>query len=291
MPDEFPGFEEDPEKAAADVSDVEEVQVDNTVVDPEMDRISRAVSDTDEDSPISIDDVLGLVPAGPKDEQDVEDAQVPADDTEPERREPESRLEARLRELAEDNKQYRDENRELVKRLLDREKPGDKAAADDAESGEPLSDEVKEYFKQYGLVTKDEVMSELGDVLEPLRRQQHDQKLAEHIGQFVSGFKAEHMSSLYQAIEKASEQDQALYRDGVAGAILLAKDLSDRGTLDLGQKKQKPKVSPLARRHHSEGAGTRPPSADSGTSDDEKLRRLMAMPNEDIRSLLERLEE
>lgn len=256
-----------------------------SVQDVEKEDDGAAVMEQEaESSDISLDELLGLKKRQPAREADPEPAQERAGKTaggDTSDRQP-SAIEQRMSEMSDEIRRLKDQNDLLIRREL--------ATHDDqsagAEQTEELSDDVREYFRKYGLVTKDEV-SELQETLKPIREQKQREQLAAFIGNHVEGFRAEHVPALIDAVNSMEGPERSLYEDGVAGAVLLAHNLVSRGALDLGKKKGR--VNPLVQRHHSESGGTTANGRDQ-MDEDAQVRALMAADPEAIRRMVDNLE-
>jgi hypothetical protein len=280
--DEFPTPEGVIPQAAPEATgqQADVVQVmDAGVEQVEIPDMESAVSD----GHFSIDQALGLVPKPaptPEPKAEVTEPPAPAagSGAAP------SGLEERLSELAAENRRLREITDTLTRRALSGEPaPG---AAPEGEAFEK-SPEVMEYFRQYGVVTKED-LADLQQAVEPLRQQREDQQIAEFVALHVDGFKAEHMPVLYSAIKTMSDEQKARYA-GVQGAALLASSLVSRGALDLGTEKNteepSPRPSPLLARHHSEAAGGRD-TLHTESDEVAKLRALEKMPDDEFLRML-----
>jgi hypothetical protein len=223
---------------------------------------------------ISLDQLLGL---GDEPEA-TREPEPKGEDGEEE--EPKGRRD-RISELSEQLNAERRRNDELVNRLLDR-RP-DNTESDDGVQPEELSPATKEYFKKYGLVTKEEVSGLLND-LEPVMKRVKDERIAAAIAAHVDGFTVQNMPALYKAMADAPEQKRALYEEGLAGAVILARDLVGGGSPDTAGKRRT--GSSLASRHHSEaGSSSRRDNEVDGEA--EKLRRIESLTAEQIHALLD----
>jgi len=240
------------------------------------------------DNQLDIDKLLGLDKAQQGEEQPEQDP--PVEEAPPQEAPPPGSLEERFAELTGQVKMLKEDNARLATHKL-QEPPTPPAEVPPAPE---LEQEMVDYLNPYiDAAVEKRVGERLGKVekaIEPVVEQSHNDRLAGVIGQHVEGFKPSDMTTLYKELDsgKLSEQDEALYRDGVSGAILLARELQGRGALG-GVKKTTKRASPLAARHHSETSGFTPASQDD-MSEEEKVRRLMAVDPAAIRDMVDGLE-
>jgi len=240
------------------------------------------IDDDEEHGPLDLDKVLGITkPAegdpspAPTEEQPAE----PAPDPEP------SATEQRFTDLTERLNKADALNEKLIARALGPEKPEELPAEPPADADDPdvtgyMEPHIERVLaKKFGLKPGD---------LDSVMKNQEDQRLATMIGKHVEGFKAENVQSLYDEIGKMSAEEQTLYRDGGAGAILLAKELQSRGAFG-SPKKQEQRSSSLAKRHQSEATGSTP-AGSSDMSDQAKARQLMAMDGDEVLRILDGIE-
>lgn len=297
MPDEFPEEElkkelkggPEPEEDSQDAEgatvpealDTEEVNVGG---------LGRSVDEPEEDD-LSVEKLLGLTgkdqegERSPKQDEQTE-ADTGQEQAPSEPRQPQAgSMEARLQELAETNRRLIEQNDMLMKRALSDQRQQPPV---EQEQAPKLDQDALDYLTPLVKHIIDGDIEELRQDVRPLKETVHDQQLGEFLSTQVPGFRPGDVKLLRQELEKMPESEQALYREGVAGAALLAMKLQSRGAVG-AQKKQKQQVSPLAARHVSESAGTTRDDPDA-VSDDEKIRRLNATPDEDILALMERLE-
>ena len=239
------------------------------------------------DNQLDIEELLGLNKAPEGEEPPKQD--VPVEAAPPQEEPAPGSIEARFAELTGQVQRLTEDNARLAARQLQESAP----AADETPKPE-LEQDMVDYLNPYiDDAVEKRVLERLGKVekaIEPVVEQSHNQQLAAVIGKHVDGFKSSDMNALYAELNsgRLSEQETALYRDGPAGAILLAKELQSRGALG-GVKKPTIRENPLAAAHHSETAGFTPASQDDA-SDDTKVSRLMAMDPQKIRDMVDGLE-
>ena len=287
--DEPPVIEPTPDPAEAPPSaDVVAVpQADPQAEDVKVGGLGEPLEQPEEES-LSIDKLLGLdKPRGKEPPEQDTQADEPAVKDKPDPA-PGS-VEERMAEMAGQMRVLREDNDRLTQRQLTQEPTTTKE-----EDLPELESDVLEYLGPYVERLADKKVAERLDKLEkafePVLNQTHNAQLAHTIGRHVEGFKPEDIDTLYTALEdkSMSAQDEALYRDGVSGAILLAKELQSRGALAGGKKtRQQPNL--LASRHHSESTGAAPANQDD-LSEEEKVRKLMATDPAIIRNMVDSLE-
>ena len=240
----------------------------------------------EDESVLTVDQLLGL-----EDEVKSEDApkQDEQDETppEPEKEPKPGSMDERIRELTARNKKLEEDRDRFVERELGK---GDGAPAEKTPGEPELDPDVLEYFKTYSKAALADDLSEIRNDLRPMKDQTHNDQLAGVINDHVDfDFKASDMAALYKEMEGMSEQDQAFYKDGVPAAVLLADKLHSRGALG-GEKEPQKRTANLSSRHHSESTGA-PPRDPGAMGDEEKARRLLAMDDNEILAILDRLEE
>lgn len=297
LPDEFPADQlpQPDEQKAEDSNEEPQPAEPVTTMEPE-EPTTGGLGETlaPPEGPPSIDELLGLEKKAPRGETKPEqDAQPPAEEqqapTTPEAEpEPSGRYD-RIQELAEQNKRLQEQNDALVKRML-RE---DQQPPVEAEEAPEIDQEAVEYLDP---IVNHLVSQKLGKEVEKLRQdvqpmidKAYDQELGEFISKRVPGFKPENVSVLRQELKNMSDEDRAIYGDRLPGAILLAKELQERGTFAAPRRSNQQQVSPRAARHHSESTDVT--QGDPGElSEQAKIDRLNSLSDEEVLAHLERLE-
>lgn len=249
------------------------------VIEPETHSFSGGLSDApmpeQDKTTVDLDELLGLrKPAAAPVEE-------PRGEPAPESTAPKpGSIEERMAELTARAAKAEADRDRLMTRLIDGESKG--APPPTEESGPELIPETKGFLDPYiesrAREIAEEMVKPLRDDLAPMIQTARDQRLAESIGKFVPGLKAEHMPVLHEAFDSITDPElKAVYGNGLAGAAALAHDLVRRGALDLVKDAPKPRVSPLAARHHTEGGGPRSASGADANDDDAKLKALAAL--------------
>lgn len=234
---------------------------------------------------LDIDKLLGL----PRDPEAEAPKQAEPEEPAPVEGEPAAgSLAERVAELSGQLRVLREDNERLTTRQL--REPD--AAPPEAPAPE-LEQDMIDYLDPYiNAAVEKRVGERLGKVekaMEPVVNRTHNEQLTAVINSRVDfEFTSKDMDTLYTELNGMSEKDQAFYRDGGPAAVLLAKDLQSRGALG-GGKKTTTRTSPLAARHHSEMGGASPANQED-MSEEEKVRRLMAMDPAAIRGMVDGLE-
>jgi len=266
------------------------------IVPEESENIVQVVDEEDSsDQVISVADILnraGINDTAPATETPA-DGPDPVESASTEPADQPDGLGERVSELSADNKALKEQVALLTKRAL-AEPVTAPAAEAPAEEKADLNPDVQEYLDPYireqlgGLNLKEmqEENARLKEVTAPLVAEAEVRSIASDIAEYVDGFTVAHVAELKAEIGKMPEADRAKHESYV-GAVALAKDLMDRGALS-GSKK-KPTTSRLASRAHTEGSGsTQIPN--SGLTEEQQLKKLIDLPNDQFRAMLEEME-
>jgi len=279
-------------KPAADTADEPEGEPASEyeqVVEPEeQEDLSGGLSDAlevEDDAPLTIDDILGLNSreSSPK-ETEAPAERKPADTVET----PTSGVDQRFAEMAKFNKELQERVDLLTKRAL--QEPVSSDGDDVLPAEDEINPDVEDYFKPYVNKATAALRAEIAELKAasaPALKASQDQMMGEAIAERVEGFKPENVADLYRELDTMSDQDKARFGDDFAGAIALAGNMVNRGAF-AGSKKQQT-TSPLASRSHSETSGPAP-GADHSMTEEQKLKRLMAMPNDQFLAQLDKMD-
>lgn len=261
------------------------------VAEPEaQENLSGGLSDAlevEEDAALTLDDILGI---DAKDEAPkAEETPVASGATEEAVETKTSSVEERLAEMAEERKALREQVDLLTQRAL--QEPPAKEADSVLPPEDDINPDVDEYFKPIvdrATAPLLEKIEQLETDLAPTRKEQGDRMMGEAIAERVEGFKPEHLPKLYEELDKMSDENKATFGGDFAGAIALAGNMVNRGAFS--DAKPEAKTSPLASRSHSESSGPAP-GIEHKMSDEEKYKRLMAMPNDQFLAQLDKMDQ
>jgi len=228
--------------------------------------------DEEDEQPLDLERLFGTT------KEPKEQVEAGVKETTPEPSEPPSGTDARFKDLTEQLRRANEINEAFAKERLGANRDEAPVEVDDG-----LEPEVSDYLKPYIEREVSARMAQFEADLKPIRDKSERESIARMIGTKVEGFNDSHVQVLETHISTMSEEDKALYGQGLAGAVLLARDLADRGVLKLGKQKAKP--SPLASRHQSEMGG-RSAATLSEMSEEEQLRRLNSVSGETMRRFL-----
>jgi len=233
-----------------------------------------------EDAPLSVEDILGIsTPSTPP------DGTVQAEEEKPaESKEPKTGTDARLSEMSEQLRHYREQNEKLTNKLLT--EPGHSGEPSDEQPVE-LDQDVVDYMAPYIEAGIGKRMSVIEDSIAPMAKTAENQAIADQIALDVEGFTVEDLPKLVDAFEAVPQDQRARYEGSIAGAALLAKKLADGGMF--GKKRKTGSSNPLAQRHQTEGGSGVSRQQSDDMSEDEKVRRINEIPGDTVLDMLERM--
>lgn len=232
-----------------------------------------------EEDEVDLDEVLGIAPPPVAEETPPQETEEPEEQPEPQ----EDGRDKRIAELAEQNRRMREQLDTLVTRELKRSE----APAEEQQAPE-VDQEMVDYMTPIVNHIVGPKLSEQQAATAAVVQAAQEKAMAEFIAsKGVEGFSVEHLRVLKDEYDSMPDgSDDRDYYSGMAGAVMLARDLAEAGKLSVGQpKKTQSATAPLASRHRSEASGAAPRPA--GNDEEERAKRIMDLPVDEINKILD----